>query len=136
MFKKNISILLILMIFLTTFSPIRLKAQVQPNQIAKNESTERDKNSGGSDLRNVFARSYNESPALDAKRMERESLNTAKRAKLSKGQKTGIYLGIAAAAVAVIVIIVVARGGNDNDNCGAVCLGVGLCPPPPPPCNQ
>lgn len=134
MLKKSTSILLICLVFFTASSPIRLNAQIRTNQTAQNEATET--NPAATDLRKVITDSMNESPTrLDSKEMERESFNAGKRAKLSKGQKTGLYIGIAAAVVAAVVIIVVARRGNDNDNCGVVCLAVGICPPPPP-CNQ
>lgn len=129
MSKKSISILLIYIVFLTALSPVRLTAQIQSNQTAGNEATQI--NPATPDLRKVFAGSSSESPTtLDAKQMERESFNTARRAKLSKGQKTALYIGIAAAIAATVVVIIVARGGNDEP-CYATCTAIG-CPPTPP----
>lgn len=133
MFKKNTSILLIFIIFLTALSPSGLNAQILTNQTAGNEASQT--NPESLDLRKIIAGSSSESSVrFDAKQMERESFSAAKRAKLSKGQKTGLYIGIAAAIVATVIVIIVARGSEDDDprrNCSATCTAVG-CPPPPP----
>src|SRR5262245_34359850 len=107
MFEKNVSILLILIVFLTAASPIRLNAQIGSSQGVENNATEADKNSARPDLRKLFAVSYDNTPPLDTKQLEKDNLNAPRRARLSKGQKTGLYLGIAAAAIAAVVIIVV-----------------------------
>lgn len=114
MLKKSISISLLWIVFLTAFSPLRLNAQIRSEQAAKNEAAQT--NSATPDLKKIVSDSFVQSPArLDAKQMQRESLNSAKRAKLSKGQKTGLYIGIAAAVVVTIIIVVAASGGNDDD---------------------
>ncbi len=57
--------------------------------------------------------------------------------KMSAGEKTAIYGGIAAAVVATALIIYFATRDKkqNNDNCSSVCLGIGICPSTPPPCN-
>lgn len=133
MFRKNMSILLILMVFLTASSPLRIDAQSRSNQTSENKATEAGKNTATTDLRKVFGASFNNStPQLDPKQLEKDNLNAPRRARLSKGQKTGLYIGIAGAIAATVIIIAVTANKKEPDGC-VVCLAVGICPPAPPP---
>jgi len=132
MLNKVISVLLICLICLTAISPIQLNAQTQENQIAKNDTVKSDKKAEPLDLKQFFSKSATaDSPIqLDTKKLEKEKLNSARRSNLSKGQKTALYIGIAAAIAAVVTIVLVTRK-NSNDNCYVTCTAIG-CPPAPP----
>ena len=132
MLKKVISVLLVYVFCLTAISPLQLKAQTQENQVAKNDTVKSDKKVENLDLKQFFPKSVTaDSPIqLDTKKLEKEKLNSARKSNLSKGQKTALYIGIAAAIAAVVTIVLVTRK-DSNDNCYATCTAIG-CPPPPP----
>jgi hypothetical protein len=50
--------------FLTAFSPIRVRSQIQENQVAKNERTPADINSEPADFKKLFSKSVLEDSAV------------------------------------------------------------------------
>ena len=117
MLKKIFSLLMIAAIFSVTILPVQIAAQSLTNKTTENKTS--------ADLKQVFAKTTTENSALrlDEKKLEKDYRNSS-RQKLSGGQKTALYIGIAAAVAAVIVIVLVA-GKDDDDVSGFAYAG---CP--------
>ena len=130
MLNKFISMFLICLVCLTAFSPIQLKAQNRENQFAQKNTVKSDKKVEPLSLKQFFANSIIADPLiqLDTKKMEKENLDSMRKSKLSKGQKTALYIGIPAAIAAVVIIIVATRNGKSGNGCLTVCETAG-CPP-------
>ena len=122
--KKNLTVLLIVSLLLTTIFVQPASAQTQ--ETVTKQSSVRVVSSHDQFLKRIGA--YDKSELKYD--FEKEALkNNYKRSRLSSGQKTALYIGIIAGVVAAVALIIALRDNDDNNvsQCGSSVRAP--CPP-------
>lgn len=130
MSRKFFTLFLIGAFLLATSLPGEVFAQTQTGKSVENQFLKTGEQPANTGLKESISKTTSrDASQTDFKKIEKENLNAKGKSKWSSGQKTALYLGIAAAVV-IIIIVIASSGKDDGVETGfahAGCPGNPLC---------